>query len=150
MITNRTHGLITKGLGLPASKGIITMFFTLFLTPGVTPPIPVNHGGGGGHVPVSTASNFSYNNRGRSVQMRNVPIQSRTVTNVPYYMQRNGERGKLITIKVTLAGEEVKKEYMAMDKDKIKVMVDGLFTQLVDESIKVIAVRLFEQINIKD
>lgn len=51
LFTNTYSGLITKGLGLPACCGMITMAFTLFVcTVNVTPvPIPGSGGGGGSY-----------------------------------------------------------------------------------------------------
>lgn len=63
-LNNNYSGLITKGLGLPASRGLITMHFHLFHVEIIPyPPTPIGNvggGGGGGHIPVSmpTAHNF--------------------------------------------------------------------------------------------
>lgn len=49
LFTNTYSGLITKGLGLPACCGMITMAFSLFVcTVNVTPVPPAPGGGGGG------------------------------------------------------------------------------------------------------
>lgn len=51
MLKHSYSGLITKGLGLPACCGLITMQFSLFRC--VVEVIPVS-GGGGGAIPINT------------------------------------------------------------------------------------------------
>lgn len=151
MFTNRYSGLITKGLGLPATAGFITMHFSLFVRSYTEPPKPPISfgGGGGGHVPVSFGRT-----RGNAVSMRNVPFQGNRTHNykpTPYLTpSKTGVPHSIITVKVKFGGKEITKEYITPEhRAKMAVKVIGLLTKL-QERMNVIADGLFQWINNKD
>lgn len=150
MLTNYYSGLITKGLGLPATAGFVTMYFSLFVKPYIPPepPKPSFGGGGGGHVPVGKGL------RGHAVQMRNVPFQTNrthTYKPTPYLTPaKTGVPHSVIVVKVKFGGKEVTKEYITpTSRAKIAVKVIGLFTKI-QKTMKVVAEGLFGWINKKD
>lgn len=57
LFTNTHSGLITKGLGLPACCGLITMGFGVFKCTITIPPPVVGVGGGGGPYPPAAILN---------------------------------------------------------------------------------------------
>jgi hypothetical protein len=150
MLTNYYSGLITKGLGLPATAGFITMHFSLFVRPYVPPVVPPVYtgGGGGGHVPVGGGL------RGHAVQMRNVPFagnRTHTYKPTPYLTPaKTGVPHSVIVVKVKFGGKEITREYITPEKRaKMAVKVIGLLTKL-QEQMNVIAKGLFEWINNRD
>jgi hypothetical protein len=149
MLTNYYSGLITKGLGLPATAGFVTMHFSLFVRQ-YNPPGPVDFpttGAGGGHVPVGRGL------RGHSVQMRNVPINTspRTRTTVPqYYRPNNQQPQSVVSVTVKFGGKTFTKDYITPKKRAdIIVKVIGLFTK-VQNKIKVVSEALFKTRNDTD
>ena len=137
MITTSYSGLITKGLGLPALAGFVTYHFSLFVLPHTPPQPPMSSGGGGGHVPVGRGRGVEVGmNRGRSVQMRNVPIG-----------MNRGVPANVVRMTIKLGDKEYKRDYITtQNKAKVVIKVIGLFNS-VRNAIKVVAEGLFGRIN---
>ncbi len=144
MLANLTSGLITKGLGLPATRGLVTMHYHLFIDatiPEPPKPEPLG-GGGGGHVPVGYGRGYTGGRMGGAVNMRgNVPFNYLTPA------RNGGEAQRIVTVRVKMGDVETTKEYMTPKaKRKIKVTLTGLFKSARD-AIKVVTEGLFSLIN---
>ena len=143
MLANLTSGLITKGLGLPATRGLITMHYHLFINATTPPPQPpVTGGGGGGHVPVGYGRGYTGGKMGGAVNMRgNVPFNYLTPA------RQGGELQRFVKVRVEMGGVTTTKEYMTpKEKRKIKVTLTGLFKSARD-AIKIVTEGLFSLIN---
>lgn len=129
---------------MPATRGLITMHYTLFVNPAVEPPHPPQFtGGGGGHVPVGYGRGYTGGRMGGAVNMRggNVPFNYLTPG------QRAGAPQKLVTVRVSFGDKDTTKEYLTpKEKAKVSVKLTGLF-KAAKEAIKVVAEGLFNMIN---
>ena len=129
-------GLITRGLGRPATQGLNTMHFTTFI------PLHESYGGGG-HVPVPLSRAVQSYTSNRATRGYSVPL--RTTNTATHYTPQNkpGAPARLIVVKSTFGDVTTTKEYLAAKHIDVKVTVKGFFTQL-RESIKLIIEGLFK------
>lgn len=127
---------------MPATRGLITMHYTLFVNPRIDPPQPPQTYGGGGHVPVGYGRGYTGGRMGGAVNLRggNVPFNFTPA-------QRAGEPQKIVTVRVSFGDKDTVKEYMTpKSRKKITVKLTGLFKAAKD-AIKVVAEGLFNLIN---
>ena len=135
-------GLITRGLGRPATQGLITMHFTTFI-PLHEAPTTTTSCSGGGHVPVPLSRAVQSYTSNRATRGYSVPLHT-TNTATHYTPQsKPGAPARLITVKSTFGDVTTTKEYLAAKHIDVKVTVKGFFTQL-RESIKLIIEGLFK------
>jgi len=119
LFTNAYSGIITKGLGLPACNGMITMHFSLFAIEIIPPPTPPG-GAGGGPYPFRGAWN-----------------QTIRTTGPQFYTPAgrfSPQETRYVTVTMKIKGKEYKRFYV-IDKEKadIIVKVHGLFKTAKDK-----------------
>ena len=102
---NLSGGLITKGLGLPASSGLITMYFHLFATVTIT----VSGGAGmGGSLPLAPGE---INNFYQPIVPESFSGIDPSLINHPIFVDHKDIK-KFVTIKIKFGDREIEKEYM--------------------------------------
>lgn len=129
LFTHTYSGIITKGLGLPACCGMITMHFSLFkCTIEVTPPVGIS-GGGGGPYPPSMIHNPARGTPTRGHINYHTPQQRPTNSRYVYITVKVGETTfkKIYTTDDTQADRIVKMiSVINKAKQRISVIVNNI------------------------
>lgn len=123
MITNAAGGIITKGLGLPACRGMIVNYFSLALSIEITPPEPPIGGGGGGPYPGPAWNVLSPG----TVQNFYKPYSPEYQK---FYLLPNTRKTRFITVRIKFKDREIERAYEVTERqaDTAITIVNGVTT----------------------